>query len=265
VEGVLIRHGLESAAYGLFVAAEPVELMRVLSNLIDNAVEAFGPRGGTVTLDCELSADRIVIRVKDNGPGIDPRVLEQLGEKGITFGKPRGIGLGLYHARRTAEASSGSLTIESALGIGTIVFLTLPMLPTPPWYALGLKIARGDSVVVIDDDEMIYEMWKQRLRELGGPFQTRYFRTLSDARSWCRKATELATNTLFLVDYEFSGSESTGLDLIGDLGLEKHSFLVTGRAEQKDVVTRCLKMGVQIIPKSAIHIFPLSVSMCEEG
>ena len=110
---------------------QPSEFNRVLSNLIDNAVESIeGP--GTVTLSVsqtsstQNSQGQILITVSDNGRGIHPDVLSRLGQKGASFGKKDGNGLGLYHAISTVKKWGGNLTIDSKWGVGTQIRLTLP-------------------------------------------------------------------------------------------------------------------------------------------
>jgi signal transduction histidine kinase len=101
------------------------ELNRMLSNLIDNAVEALP--GGRGRVDVELNEDEgfVVCAIRDNGRGIPPHILPQLGQKGLTHGKP-GYGLGLYHARTTVESWTGRLELQSQENAGTTVKLFLP-------------------------------------------------------------------------------------------------------------------------------------------
>ena len=77
----------------LKAAVDARELQRIVSNLVNNSIEAFtGP--GTVDISL-ASAD---------GKGIPPEILSRLGRKGETHGKAGGTGLGLYHARTAITA-----------------------------------------------------------------------------------------------------------------------------------------------------------------
>jgi signal transduction histidine kinase len=107
---------METAAYGLFAEIDVTEFKRVISNLINNAVQAFdGP--GKVWVSTASHADFAVISVHDNGKGIPKDVLPELMVRGATFGKEGGSGLGLVHARETVESWGGSIEIKSEEGL----------------------------------------------------------------------------------------------------------------------------------------------------
>ena len=87
--------------------ADSEQLRQLLMNLALNAVEAAGT-AGWVRLELDETADRILLRVLDSGPGVAPEIAARLFEP-FTTGKPEGIGLGLAAARRIAEAHGGTL------------------------------------------------------------------------------------------------------------------------------------------------------------
>jgi signal transduction histidine kinase len=110
------------------VLCEENTLARVVSNLLDNAIEASGQRQVirlTVTLDArETRFIRLIIQ--DSGCGIPAEILENVGIKNFTHGKPGGNGLGVHFAKTTVEAWGGRFKISSSVGTGTIVELGLP-------------------------------------------------------------------------------------------------------------------------------------------
>ena len=93
---------LDRASYGLFAKIQPIEFRRLMSNLINNAVEAMttGARGErieardkkTVEVFVRGKEDKVIIEIKDNGKGIAPEILKKLGQKGETHGKEGGSG-----------------------------------------------------------------------------------------------------------------------------------------------------------------------------
>ncbi len=108
------------------VAIDCLSLGRVLSNLIENSVESM-KSAGVIELRISSTRDRILFEVRDNGSGIDPKILPRLACAGATFGKPRGTGLGLYHARVYFESIGGTFRLDSELGKGTRVSLAAPL------------------------------------------------------------------------------------------------------------------------------------------
>lgn len=113
-------------AQNLSVRLHPGEFKRVLSNLIDNAVEAI-VETGWVSLETCPAGSNIEIVCRDSGRGIPPQILPLLGREGQTFGKLGGSGLGLFQAKTTIEGWGGSLTVESQTGQGTQVSILLPL------------------------------------------------------------------------------------------------------------------------------------------
>ncbi len=110
------------------VRGDPTRLRQVLSNLIDNAVK-YSPPGGEVRVEAQRSDGRVVIDVRDRGPGIAPEhhgvIFEKFGRVQSRSAKP-GTGLGLFIARSIAEAHGGSLAVRSSLQQGATFTLSLP-------------------------------------------------------------------------------------------------------------------------------------------
>ena len=92
-----IEADLGAASYGLFAKVQLREFKRVLSNLVNNAVEALGEAGGIVTVSMSQESghgsESCVVRISDNGKGISADVLPKLMQRGETHGKEGGSGL----------------------------------------------------------------------------------------------------------------------------------------------------------------------------
>ena len=120
-----------SAIDTLLVTVDTSQFQRVLSNLLNNAIEAL-PGQGRIEIAADLRGKEVEIHIKDNGRGIPAELLPKLTQKGATFGKAGGHGLGLHHARRMLESWGGGLAITSQYGRGTTVTLTLPVASRSP-------------------------------------------------------------------------------------------------------------------------------------
>ena len=92
-----------------------------------NAMEASEPNG-SVTMRVWASSEQLHIEVRDAGTGMSCEVLERIGEPFFTTKSPgRGMGLGLFLSRTVLEGLGGALTIDSRLGEGTRLVLTMPL------------------------------------------------------------------------------------------------------------------------------------------
>jgi signal transduction histidine kinase len=108
--------------------AQKVE--RVLTNLLDNALR-HTPAGGAVRVSASGGAQRVLVDVRDTGEGISakdlPHVFDRFyrGDKERDYETDR-VGLGLAIAKGIVEAHGGAIGIESAVGVGTSVWFSLP-------------------------------------------------------------------------------------------------------------------------------------------
>jgi signal transduction histidine kinase len=108
----------------------PVQIMRLLQNLITNAIK-YQKQGNRpcIHVGCEDAGERWKIYVKDNGVGIDQKSLEKVFEpfrRLHTWDTVKGSGLGLAICKKIAEQNGGELTVTSTVGEGSIFTLTLP-------------------------------------------------------------------------------------------------------------------------------------------
>lgn len=101
----------------LMVRADPVLIHVVLSNLVENALEALasgcGEPAPRLEVEVERSDGSILVHVRDNGPGVPAELADRLFEPFVT-GKPNGTGLGLALSRKIARAHGGDLTMGHA-------------------------------------------------------------------------------------------------------------------------------------------------------
>jgi len=101
---------------------------QVVNNLLDNAVK-FSPPGATVTVDVEEHTHTVIIRVRDEGPGIAPEHLQRIFNRFIAWNNRAcgrsGGGLGLAICKGLVEAIGGQIAVTSQVGQGSVFSLQL--------------------------------------------------------------------------------------------------------------------------------------------
>jgi signal transduction histidine kinase len=125
--GVIVTREIDG---GGALKADAEKLRRVMINLIGNALDALEQAR---TRDPEirvlagenLAGTRLWVRVRDNGPGIEPAALEGIFSPFATS-KPNGTGLGLAISKKLVDAHGGSIEVHSEPGGGTEFVLTFP-------------------------------------------------------------------------------------------------------------------------------------------
>jgi len=104
----------------LYLNANPYLLKTALQNLIENACKFSEDQLATVSLIC--AKGELEIRIFDNGPGIDPRELQNIFQpfyRSKNTSKVKGHGIGLSLSQRIIDLHNGAIEIDSMLGQGT--------------------------------------------------------------------------------------------------------------------------------------------------
>jgi signal transduction histidine kinase len=112
---------------GIIALADPDRLQQILLNLLTNAAKFTAP-GGRVTISCESSGDRVLIRVSDDGIGVPEEQLEHIFEPFVQLNQGthlEGVGLGLAISRELARAMGGELTATSTPAKGSVFTLEI--------------------------------------------------------------------------------------------------------------------------------------------
>jgi len=109
----------------VMVAADRDRLLQAILNIVINAIEAM-PDGGRIDGRILIRGDRARLEIRDSGPGIDAEVHASVFEPFVTT-KTTGSGLGLAVVRQVVESLLGRVGIESETGVGTTVWIELPL------------------------------------------------------------------------------------------------------------------------------------------
>jgi signal transduction histidine kinase len=116
---------------GAIVSGDPTRLRQVLANLVDNAVK-YTPPGGDVYLSGEQRDGRVLMRVRDTGPGVPPEEQELVWRRlfrGDLSRSKRGFGLGLSVVKAVVEAHAGRVSVTNDPAGGAVFTVDLPATP----------------------------------------------------------------------------------------------------------------------------------------
>jgi signal transduction histidine kinase len=111
------------------IIADRLRLKQVVDHLISNAVK-YAPEGGRVNVELNLSDDKYELNVEDEGIGMDEgqlvHVFDRFYRADSSDTAVQGVGLGMSIVRNIVLAHHGDIQIESQLGEGTRVMVSLP-------------------------------------------------------------------------------------------------------------------------------------------
>lgn len=108
------------------VKFEKIKFQRILSNILNNAIEALPEAEPNITITLMAKSKGLMLLVMDNGCGIPEEEISKVLEEGYSYQKKTGSGLGLYDAAKTLIGIGGDLQVTSRLGIGTQILLVFP-------------------------------------------------------------------------------------------------------------------------------------------
>ncbi|QLH43889.1 MAG: hypothetical protein HWD59_15140 [Coxiellaceae bacterium] len=127
----------------------------------------------------------------------------------------------------------------------------MPLKNPPSWFISSLSFANNSTVICVDDSISIWHAWQERFTTVDGNIDLRYCSSKEELLYEIEKRNEKPCT--YLVDYEFSGSGYTGLelvDIIQSLGIPNNRvFLVTSRSNEMEVQNLCKSREIYMIPK----------------
>jgi PAS domain S-box-containing protein len=137
VQPTLTQHTLTTSMpeIPLIIDGDSLRLEQVLHNLLQNAIK-YSPDGGLITVAVEQRAHMVCVAVTDQGIGIPPSALPRLFERfyraaQVDTGGISGLGIGLYVVKEIVTLHSGTITVTSTEGIGSIFTICLPLAHSP--------------------------------------------------------------------------------------------------------------------------------------
>lgn len=234
----------------VFINAQATSFKRMVSNLINNAVEALEGKAGEIKLHLCVD-EQVKIIIEDNGKGMPEEIVNKIANNmKVVSNKKDGHGIGLVQICETLRNNEGQMSIDSKVGVGTKITLMFSKVNSPSWIADQIELHKGGIAVILDDDSSIHKAWEVKFKShiaAEDCVQVQHFTMATDAVNFIN-ATEFKNKTLLLSDYELLGQGTNGLDVIAQTKIP-HSILVTSHHADKTVQELAAKAGIKILPK----------------
>lgn len=254
-----IKVCIESQANFSFISFQSSELHRILSNLINNAIDAISGHG-VVEVGLKTNDGQLELSICDNGRGVKEKLLKKLGNYGATDSKEKGAGLGLAHAMEQINKYRGSLTIKSKCGQGTKIIIRLECVKPPEWFAQEIQYAKDTIFVIVDDDSNAHYFWDIKIKTLGIKSQVKHFYNTNEFKKWMGKNKKIMPRVILLSDNELIGSDSNGLGLIKSYKNKvAQAFLVTSHYALYELAPMATELKIKILPKELVEHIPIKI------
>jgi CheY-like chemotaxis protein/anti-sigma regulatory factor (Ser/Thr protein kinase) len=159
----------------VWLNADPVRLVQIIENLLNNAFK-YTDAGGRIELIGESHPEFALIRVRDNGIGIEPellpRVFELFTQSSRSLDRAQGgLGIGLTLVKRLVEMHDGEVSAHSdGPGLGATFVIRLPSIPSAEQIHRGgasRATPQGRRILVVDDNVGAAKMLSLLLTKLG--------------------------------------------------------------------------------------------------
>lgn len=235
----------------MVVHTDPLHLERIVGNLLDNAIKYCD--AGQVWLTAQLVGDQLQLTVKDTGRGIAEKDLSKVFEEFYQVDNPerdrtRGLGLGLSIVQRLGRLLGLPVTLESELGVGTVVSLSLPLAQAAeaepaeePVESAAIPLCH---MLVLDDEAGVRVAMKTLLESLGCRV------TLAASTDEAMRLASADPPDVVLADFRLRGEES-GIKAIRKLRQQQPdlpAMLISGDTAQ-DRLLEAQQAGLRMLHK----------------
>ncbi len=233
-----------------------LDLNRMLSNLINNAVDAYEDKSGAIDVEVKREQDQIKLIITDQAKGIPTDILQKICDDiAVTHDKVNGHGVGLGQVKEALNKMQGRFEISSEVGKGTCVTLCFQASARPLWLATEIALHPSDQVIVLDDDQSIHYAWDKRLQPYG--IEVVHFTLGQDAIDYI-EGYEDKFKLFLLTDFELLKQDINGIDVLKQTGITR-SMLVTSHYNNATIQQVILGLNSKIIPKYLASEIPITL------
>ncbi|MDR2724038.1 MAG: HAMP domain-containing histidine kinase [Holosporaceae bacterium] len=257
---VVFNYSYDVDCISTFIKGNYSDFSRMMSNLINNSVEAIEGKKGVININFTVNNRRIEVQVKDNGKGIPQKIVDKI-KNNINVGSTKdcGHGIGLQQVQSTLRTMNGKMQMESTENVGTKITLDFPEFECPEWFTTRIELKRGGHVIVLDDNISAHDIWRAIFKNYTRDINVEYFTQGTEVIDFVNSLKE-KNNIFLLVNWELKHQNISGEDVIKKCDLQKQSILiVSDYAFQIDELNEKRDL-IKVLPKSYISDIPITVS-----
>jgi signal transduction histidine kinase len=241
-KNVQIELSISKDLKGKFSEIVGPELRSILSNMMNNSIEAEATK---IKIDAYIEDQHAVFKLEDNGNGISEKIQNSIFDRSFTEGKEHGTGYGLFHGPRFVKSWGGDFLLKTS-GEGSTVFeIKLPL-----WEMPDIGIESYSNFVILDDEDAIHKKWKAKILAQNPAAKITSFKSPEDFCEWFEGLQSFA-GYRFYIDSDL-GLETTGEQVIDELGINTMSYLVTNNYDSAQLAGWCKEREIRLVPKSAV-------------
>lgn len=262
-QAVDFDHHFSQVGHFSWIHVQPVSFKRMISNVINNAVDAFDGDTGDVFVHLDADDEHVHIAIEDDGKGMTPELVDKITRKiAVSEGKVDGHGIGLAQVHRTVDDNKGQWKIESEVGSGTTMLFSFARIEAPEWIAESVELFDDDTVIVLDDDSSIHLAWSLRfdsLREDYPNLTVLHHEQGQETIDYINGLDPDEKPRVFLLsDYELIRQGLTGLQVIAKTKMDR-AILLTSYYGNRDVRDDARTTGTKILPKQMAAEIPIRI------
>jgi len=230
------------------LVTDKTALERAFSNLINNSIEACAKQANAnINILISAEPENYVIHFADDGPGIPAEAAGKLFQRGATFGKTKGSGLGLAQVRETVEGLNGNILLIPAPK-GAHFKITLPK---PQSRRAALKLRK--DVIIVEDNASIRLHWQTRLTAAGCNVTAASSPEEFDA-------IRLTSHVTVITDLIFETSDRTGFNVLEQCKRAQcQTILCSSLGGNAEIQKMALPLADVVLTKNQFDLMALSI------
>lgn len=255
---VEIRLSYDPSIKFSFIKVGYSSFVRMISNLINNAVESCNGRKNIIDVKFRTANNEAIIDITDNGDGMSPEMIDKIkSNEPLESNKKEGCGLGLKQAMETVHLYHGRLDANSEKGKGTTLSVAFPLSEQPKWISAHIELQKNDTVVVFDHDISNHNAWKRLLKDYSNELTLKFFREQNEVVNFLDKLPDSDKKKVFLcIGYDVSADSKSVFDSISlllKLGFVRQCMVIAGAYLGEQLQTLVTSHGIKILPKQFLN------------